>query len=196
MNYKKYNDNELVYMVLENDEDSSNILLKKYSPIINKISWEYYRKFTGYGYEFEDFYQEALAAFYRAIYIYNDSRETLFYSFVTLCIRRNLASFTRSLCSNKNKSIDCLDIDELDYCVEDVNENPFMKDSYKGLENIIREVLFSLPIEASSILELKLNGFTYKEISSLLDIPVSSVEFKSRRARNLLRNKVKNYYCK
>ena len=195
MDYKKYNDNELIYMVQENDEVSTDLLVKKYYPIIFNLSNEYYKKYTGNIYELDDFYQEALSAFYRAIYTYNNSNGALFYTYVVVCIRRSLASFKRITSNNKNSS-NSIDIGEIEYCLEDNSENPDTRDSYKELENIIREVIFSLPLESGSILELKINGFTYKEISKLLDIPMSSVEFKSRRARKLLRSKVNLYYCK
>jgi RNA polymerase sigma factor (sigma-70 family) len=198
MDYKKYNDNELIYMVQENDEVSSGILLKKYAPILMNISKRYYDRSIGCGYELEDFYQEALASFYKAITTYDSSLDVLFYSFVVLCVNRSLSSYTRKIFSHRNKSLDTnnLDINEYDYCIEDIRENPNIRESYKGLENIVRDVIFSLPMESGAILELKINGFTYKEIGVLLDIPMSSVEFRSRRARNILRNKVKAYYCK
>ena len=194
MDYRKYNDNELIYMVQENDEYSNDILFKKYYPIILKLSNEYYNKYTGLVYEFDDFYQEALSAFYRALSNYDCSKGVLFYTFVIICIRRALSSFGRNVCNNK--IIDDIDISELEYCIEDNRENPIVIESFKGLENIIRDVIFSLSLEAGAIIELKVNGFTYKEISILLDIPMSSVEFKSRRARRILRNKVNAYYCK
>ena len=56
MDYKKYNDYELIYMVHENDEVSTNLLLKKYYPIIFKLSHEYYNKYYCSGYELDDFY--------------------------------------------------------------------------------------------------------------------------------------------
>ena len=196
MDYKKLNDNELIYMVQENDEDSTSLLLKKYYPIIFRLSHEYYNKYYYSGYELDDFYQEALSAFYRAINTYNSTKDVLFYTFVVVCIKRALSSFVRVVNSNNKKINDDVDIGKLEYCVEDIRENPNIRDSFKGLENIIREVIFNLSLEAGAILELKINGFTYKEISILLDIPMSSVEFKSRRARRLLRNKVTAYYCK
>lgn len=196
MDYKKYNDNELIYMVQENDEDSTNLLLKKYSPIIYKLSHEYYNMYNGFVYEFEDFYQEALGAFYKAISSYNSSKGILFYTFVVVCIRRALSSFGRTIYSNDKKNFDSVDISILEYCIEDINENPTIRDSYRGLEDIVKDVIFSLSLDAGAIIELKINGFTYKEISKLLDIPISSLEFKSRRARKILRNRVREYYCK
>ena len=196
MDYKRYNDNELIYMVQENDEDSTNLLVKKYSPIILKICNEYHHRYYGYGYEFDDFYQEALSAFYRAIHTYDSIKGVLFYTYVSACIRKALSSFSRKVCNNKKRDIFNTDISELEYCIEDVRENPINRESFKGLENIVKDYIYSLSIDVGAIIELKINGFTYKEISELLDIPMSSVEFKSRRARKILRSKVKSYYCK
>ncbi len=196
MDYKKLNDNELIYMVQENDEDSTDLLVKKYSPIIYKLSLEYYNNYKGFLYEFDDFYQEALNAFYRALFSYNSNKEVLFYTFVVVCIKRALRSFGRKVSSNTKNDISNIDISELEYCIEDEKENPVIRDSFKGLEKIIKDVIFNLSLDVGAILELKLNGFTYKEISKLLDIPMSSVEFRSRRARKLLRNKINAYYCK
>ena len=58
----------------------------------------------------------------------------------------------------------------------------------------IKKYLFSLPMEVSTIMELKLNGFNYREIGTLLDIPFTSVEFKTRRARKELK-KILLKYC-
>lgn len=198
MDYKKYNDNELIYMVHEKDETSSYLLFNKYYPIILKLSKEYSDKFIGCGYELDDFYQEALSAFYRAINAYDDSKDTLFYTFVVVCIKRALSSFGRKIYSEttNNLAIGAIELDKVENYIEDFSENPKVRERFYGLENIIKNVIFSLSLEAGAILELKINGFTYKEISKLLDIPISSVEFKSRRARNILRNKVSTYYCK
>lgn len=198
MDYKKINDNELIYMVQENDESCGDLLLRKYHPIILKISNEYYKKSFGCGYELDDFYQEALVSFYKSLHTYNNSKNVLFYTYTIVCIRRSLMSFCRKIYNIRNKSLDAdsIDINELEYSIEDINENPKVKDSYRGLESIIKDVIFNLPLESGAILELKMNGFTYKEIGKLLDIPMSSVEFRSRKARRILRNKVQAYYCK
>ena len=67
----------------------------------------------------------------------------------------------------------------------------------KSLMKILnKDSNFEVFIFATGMHMLSTYGFTYKEIGILLDIPTSSVEFKSRRARKLLRNKVNAYYCK
>ena len=59
----------------------------------------------------------------------------------------------------------------------------------KGL--YMPEIINKLPIEYSSVLELKMNGFNYREISTLLDIPSSTVEYRIRR----IRKEINQYYC-
>lgn len=198
MDYKKYNDYELVYMVRENDEYSNKLLFEKYVPIILSITNRYYKQYNGLGYDYEDFYQEALAAFYKAISNYDESKETLFYSFVVLCINRSLMSFCRKLAHERKNYFNVIniDIDDLDYEIKDVKNDINNILSFNEIEKVIKEVLFTISIEISSILELKLNGFTYKEISKLLDIPVSSVEFRCRKGKVLLRKRMSEYYCK
>ena len=46
-----------------------------------------------------------------------------------------------------------------------------------------------MDIEESCILELKYNGFTYKEISTLLDISLRRAQFKGRK----ILKEIKNY---
>ena len=44
MKYKSYNDNELIYLIRENDDDSLDILFKKYRPIIISLCNYYYSR--------------------------------------------------------------------------------------------------------------------------------------------------------
>ena len=113
MQYKKYNDYELVYMVREN-ELSKDLLYRKYQPLLRKISEEFYRQYKYYGCDYEDFLQEANIAFEKAIINFDDSKESLFYSFVDLCVKRRLISFSRNI-SNSKKNISAhyyIDINE------------------------------------------------------------------------------------
>lgn len=197
MDYKEYNDYELVYMVKEENEYYTEILFKKYQSIILKLSNKYYRQYKNYGYDYEDFYQEALVSFYKAINNYDNNRNVLLYTFIIVCINRGLLSFIRGI---TNKCVDLnsiyVDINENEFCIADPERDTNTMIDYNELGEIVKKVIFSLPMESGAILELKLNGFTYREIGTLLDIPTSSVEFKSRNARNILRKTVKAYYCK
>lgn len=196
MDYKKYNDYELIDRIRENDDDSRSIMFDKYQPIIRKLAGEYYQKFATYGYQFEDFVQEGMIAFYKALSAYNEQKDSLFYSFVVLCIQRALTSFCRNI-SNVSKNISSnylFDINECSIEDEQSNINAFLKEQEQ--HSFIKDFILNLPLEIGAIIELKWNGFSYREIGILLDIPSSSVEFKSRKARLQLQKKFHKIWCK
>ena len=196
MDYKQFNDYELIDRVRENDDDSNSILFLKYQPILHNIAHEYYKKYSSYGYEYEDFYQEALISFYRALSHFDEGKDVLFYTFVTVCVRRNLSSFCRNI-SIRNNALPSYHFVDLDQCsIEDVESDISMHFNKEEVHSIIKSILLDFPIEVSSIIELHVNGFSYREIGKLLDIPASSVEFRSRKARNILLTRIHNYYCK
>lgn len=49
MDYKQVNDYEVIYMIKENDEEARNLLIRKYKPIINKISNKYISSVKPFG---------------------------------------------------------------------------------------------------------------------------------------------------
>ena len=195
MNYKKYNDYELVYMVRENDDYSQDIIFKKYEPLLKKIAREYYTKYKEFGYDYEDFYQEAMIIFQKALLTYNEDKNIIFYTYVVACVKKGLSSFCRNILHNRNSVhlSKCLDTSDV---VVSVDDNASKNIDYLQFESICKDVIYSLNSEASAIMELKLNGFTYKEIGVLLDIPSSTVEYKGRKGRKLLREELSKLYTK
>ena len=172
MNYKNYNDYELIYMVQENDEDSYNTLFQKYIPIIRNIAITYYKKYSSYGYELDDFVQEGYVAFQKAVKKYNPSRDALFYTFVVLCIHRNLISFCQTItCEKKNISNTHFIPFEDDYLSDGIDS---VSDYFMELDlyHSIWDIVYQNSLETISIFELRWNHFKFREISILLDIPV------------------------
>jgi len=61
----------------------------------------------------------------------------------------------------------------------------------------ITNALNSLAVDFRSIIILSdLEGFTYEELSKILDIPIGTVRSRLHRARNLLKEKLKEYATK
>ena len=195
MNYKNYNDYELIYMVRENDELSKNIIMEKYIPIIRKIASEYYQKFSNYGFEYEDFLQEAQLAFYQALGKYDESKNVLFYTFVNMYIRNKMASFCRAISSKKISFVNtnAIPLENDDY--EDIKSNLDIISHEQDFQKVIHDVIYSSPFLLGVILELRYNDFTFREISKLLDIPLSTVQYWSRKLRKEVSLQLqKNYY--
>ena len=194
MNYKVYNDYELIYMIRENDDYSRDILYQKYNPIIRKIASDYYSRFSNYGYDYDDFVQEAYILFQKSLKYYNEKKSCLFYTFVIMCIKRGLSSFCHRISSN-NKSVSMsnyVDIDDLPIMDMNVNlDDCIIQDEF---EKKLKKLLFDLPFEISNVFELRINSFSYSEISSLLDIPLSTVNFRCKKVRDAIRHLFDNYY--
>ena len=196
MNYQGYNDYELIYMIQENDENSKGILYEKYFPIIRSIASSFYDIYKNSGYDYDDFVQEGMIGFQKALVSYDENKGSLFYTFVIVCIRRHLISFTRKI-SRSYKDLSFFPIGEGDEVnIPDTSSNlELIMDEYE-IQHIYMDIIYNASLLEGAILELKINDFTYREISVLLDIPLSSVEFKSRRVRKTLKNKLSQYYCK
>ena len=187
MSYKNYNDFELLYMIKNNDNNSFNILFNKYLPIMKRISFDFYSCYNVYGYDLDDFQQEAFIAFSKAIDSFDESKNILFYTFVIVCIRRNMITFCKKIsCEKKNISNKYfVNIDD-SYVCEESNIDKYF--SYKDKIENIKNIFLNLDFDDACIFELRYNGFNYREISILLDLPIRHVQFVGRKLKNILDN--------
>ena len=184
MVYKDINDYYLIDMICENDELSYGMLFDKYRPLIKKIASNFYRNYKNYGYEYDDFLQEGYLGFYKALKNFNLNKSVLFYTFVSLCVNRQLISFVNKI-SSKAYNYILLPLDEYDLIYTGVKEN---NDYY--LEELINEVINESSIEDASVFELRYNNFSYKEIEVLLDIDYAQAEYRYRKLKLLLKDKL------
>lgn len=190
MNYKNYNDYELISMVRENDEFSYYSLFEKYKPIVKNISKEFYDRYSDYGYDYDDFIQEGYVGFQNALNKYDSSKGALFYTFVELCIRRRLLSFTKNI-SLPKKNISnkyFISLDDLDVRDNSVSLNDEL--DYEDTMNIIKDVLYSLDLKYTAPFELKMNNFSLKEISILLEVSINSVSYRVNLVRDEIRTRI------
>ncbi len=190
MNYKNYNDYELISMVRENDEFSYYSLFEKYKPIVKNISKEFYDRYSDYGYDYDDFIQEGYVGFQNALNKYDSSKGALFYTFVELCIRRRLLSFTKNISLPKrnisNKYF--ISLDDLDVRDNSVSLNDEL--DYEDTMNIIKDVLYSLDLKYTAPFELKMNNFSLKEISILLEVSINSISYRVNLVRDEIRTRI------
>ena len=184
MVYKDINDYYLIDMICENDELSYGMLFDKYRPLIKKIASNFYRNYKNYGYEYDDFLQEGYLGFYKTLKNFNLNKSVLFYTFVSLCVNRQLISFVNKI-SSKAYNYILLPLDEYDLIYTGVKDN---YDYY--LEELIKEVLNESSIEDASVFELRYNNFSYKEIEVLLDIDYAQAEYRYRKLKLLLKDKI------
>lgn len=193
MNYQKYNDYELIYQVRENNEYAQDIMYSKYCGILKKISSEYFAKYNKYGAEYIDFLQEANIAFYQSMNSFSEKNNTLFYTFMIMCVHRRLISYCNHL-SSYSKNISNTNLVEIDkYQFVDNKSNVEKIAEINELEKVIKKIIFDFPILYGSVLELRYNGFTLAEIARLLDISRSSVEYYYGKIKKNIYKNIKNY---
>lgn len=196
MNYENFNDNELIFMVKEQDEDAQNILYDKYYYLIRKIINKYQKICYVLSIDIKDLLQESLITFYNAINNYNEDYNASFKTFLTLCIERRINNIIRYYNSSKQKSLSnyiSLDrIEELNLTnkISDNKNDPLVIIS--DLDNIsnIKKILSKQEL---NVFILLLKGLSYKEIGLKLNLTYKAVDSTVSRIRKKLKN---NLYIK
>lgn len=176
MNYKGINDYELIYRIRENsDEDAINDLIFKYEPLIAKLAQKYYVKNVCQGVDINDFMQEGRIAVVKALKSFDFNSSSLFYTYVSVCINRHFITYCRGLAALKHNVLNYSVSEDIFACLSDFSYEPFKCLDSKCYDLELMNNIYSLKLIDGSILELRYNGFSYKEISELLDISISSV---------------------
>jgi len=201
--YKDENDYELLYLVSENNDDARDIFFKKYDNLIKMKASKYTSFVLSKGYDFNDLFQEGRLGLTQAINDYKEQKDVQFSTFANLCIERQIASFLRNIARDKHKILnDSLSLDTTtnsvgrpltELILDDKNIDPEV--SFIEMEE--KEELFSkidkvLTEGERDVFNLRVQGFTYKEISQLLNTTEKAVD----RTMSRIKNKISNIIYK
>ena len=179
MDYKKLNDNELVYLCSENNEDAVLVMIDKYRNCILNILKEYLKEYDIRGMEIADLYQEGLIGLIHAIKTFNQNKDTTFYTYANACIKNSIVSAMRQSFRKKNNILN--NSYSLDNLIEDSNYSFYeiFKDDNSDLstllldkessDELINKIRAKLSESENEIFELRLKGLSNLEISELLD---------------------------
>ncbi|HIR48592.1 MAG TPA: sigma-70 family RNA polymerase sigma factor [Candidatus Faecimonas gallistercoris] len=196
MDYKEFNDYELLYLISEDTDNSYDILFQKYLPIIKSIAKKYCSFVQNHGAEFQDLIQEGYLGLNNAIVGFKDNYNNIFYTYACLCIERQIFTYCRSLSAQKHHILNASLPDELYSCtlIEDTSDQSnFFRIHSLELQNEFFHASYSLDFETRCVFELRFNGFSYREISKLLDISLSRVDSKISKARKYMRKVLEIY---
>lgn len=191
MNYKDYNDNELVYLIRERDENALDLVIRKYEPVIKSLAFYYVKKYNNLKLDSEDLSQEARLTLYKCLLNY-DNKDVYFYTYAVFCIKRCMFTIIKKSFNDTNNSY---------YSVDDDDNYLQISDNSEELLSLYEDNLFinkiinfknSLDFIDSLIFELKYNYFSYKDISNLLEIDIKKIDNRLSK----IRNKLKNYLIK
>ena len=187
MNYKSINDYEVLYMIRENSEEAKDLMYEKYMPIVKKMASAFYASNKNLGVEYEDYIQEGMIALNKAINTYNEKKDVLFFTYFNSVINKHFNSYIRALKANKHTVLNqSIRYSEIFYNVLDEKNSNYVGNM---VEEEFTEMKNFLDFKFSVLFELRYNGFTYKEISKLLDIPVGTVQSRIKKMRRILQNK-------
>ena len=90
----QYNDNELIYMIKE-DEEALNFLIEKYEPLFRSLSYSFAKKYSYRGIEVEDLVQQCRITLCKVVDRYDYNREVLFYSYLLVCLKGAILKYCR-----------------------------------------------------------------------------------------------------
>ena len=190
---REMNDYELVSLAQENNEEAGEILYRKYQPLILKKSNKYFKYMQNKGVELTDLIQECTIGFEEAIQQFNESDNTSFYTFASICMDRQLMSeLTRQ---NRDKyrflneaipleSIDGDDEGSLINCIGDNRNNPeeglLLDENFK---EIYLKIVNKLTDFEECVFRLRLQDFDYQEIALIMDRDTKSIDNAIQRIR-------------
>lgn len=179
------NDNELIELSHNKNEESINILIDKYKPIINKIIKELLYKYEIKGIDYNDLYQEGMLGLMNAIEHYNTSKNILFYTFACVCIKSSIISELRRTFRNKNKyfneSVSFEELTDKSSLINDLfvdsNSNPdsilINREEEKEFIDSFKNIL---TLREKEVFELKMNDFTNDEIAAVTNKSKKEIE--------------------
>jgi RNA polymerase sporulation-specific sigma factor len=196
-NYDILTDEQLIDEIRNGDEEATEYLIKKYSPLVMKST----RTLFLIGADTEDLTQEGLIGLFKAIQSNKPDNNASFFTFAQLCIKRQI--YTAIKASNREKhsplnsyislyaSTGESDIELIENLEADRSTDP--EHIILSRENILRvnELLSSkLSKMEQTVLPLYLDGLSYNDIAKKLDKPTKSID----NAISRIRDKLKTFY--
>ena len=195
MNYKDFNDYELIDKIYSFDEDANEIMIYKYRPLIVNIA-EKMIKYCNGGVTLDDLVQEGMVALNEAVNTFDEEKEANFGTYAKICITRRITSIVKSTRTYKNKYINeavSLDNDDEDTVVDmfliDNTANPLdMVSDYEWQQRVLDKLTEELTDMERQVFELKKNDFNYREIAEILEKKPKTIDNTLQRIKAKLKN--------
>ena len=201
MDYKNYNDHELIMLISENNDDARNIIYEKYHYIIDIIFKKYYKTALALSIEPSDLFQDALLGFTDAINRYNEEDTASFATFATMCVDRRIKTSIRNANTNKNKAMQdtvSLEYEYDDYLTlkdlikDDSSIDPLetisKEEDFKELDNQILNTLSDSEIQVYQLLK---EDYDYHEIAKILNKEPKQIDNTIQRIKKKIKSLLK-----
>lgn len=196
--YLDYDDEELLYLISDNNDETKEIICKKYKPVISFYANKYSIYVEGKGIDYNDLYQEGLIGLLNAINNFKEQKDIKFSTFAFLCIKRKILTAVKN--ANRKKHSILNESYSLDYKQDDDirSFDNTLSTTYGGLEDVLvgkedseyfnRRLNDDLTDFERMVYDLRINDFTYEEIAQTLGKTQKSIE----RTLDRIRIKIKD----
>lgn len=176
----------LIKKAKQHDNDAMEELLQMFKPKVIAISREYFLV----GAEFDDLIQEGMIGLYKAISVYDESKNHNFSAFASLCIHRQIQNAVKNANRKKNNPLNSyVPIKYYDGSNASDEDNVLrlvIADEDSDVEKIyidkeintivISKVKNLLTEEQFKILEMFINGESYSHIAELTNLTSKKVD--------------------
>lgn len=199
MKYSGMNDYELLSYISE-DGTANEIIFKKYKPLIVETANRLYIYCKKMGVEINDLIQEGLVGLNKAINTFSESHATTFYTYASKCINRSIISYIVRLGRLKNKVLndslflELYDEDQSNGFGKSLADNSYNPEniliSEEGKKEILDIIDNYLTDFEKEVINLKINGFKYKEIADMLGKDVKFIDNCIQKIKNKIRLKL------
>ena len=193
------NDYELLSYVSE-DESANEMIFKKYKPLIVETANNLYIYCKKMGVEINDLIQEGMVGLNKAINSFSESHETTFYTYASRCINRSIISYIVRLGRLKNKVLnnsvflELYDEDQSNGFGKSIADNSYNPENILISEESKKEILDIIDNDLNEfereVINLKINGFKYKEIADMLGKDVKYIDNCIQKIKNKIRLKL------
>lgn len=197
--FQRMTDENVVGLAQNGNQDATEYMLKKYSPLVKKSIRTLYL----IGADTEDLSQEGMIGLFKAIQNYESGSNASFYTFAKICVDRQIYSAIKA--SNRKKhsplnsyiSFYSRNNEEEEELIDNLeagrNSNPehvvLDQENASQIEMLLESHLSKMEKE---ILPLYLDGMSYTEIANRLGKTTKSIDNAVQR----IRDKVKKLYLK
>lgn len=200
MDYKDYNDYELLDFISEGNEDANDIMIKKYTPLINSFSNRMLKYCGNNGIDFNDLKQEGFIGLNDALKTFSEQKNCTFYTYAKKCIERKIISALISSNRLKHRVLNeslSFDAEEnyVDKLLKDENNNPLViVENIEIQESLLNNVKNILTDYETQVFELLITDFNYKEIADILGKSPKAIDNTIQRIRFKVKDIINNNY--
>ncbi len=183
---KRVSDEELIARFQQGDQQAFDILVHRYKDQL--LNFVY--RFVGNRNDAEDIVQETFLRVYKNKHYY---KEIAKFSTWIYTIAGNLAKTElRKRKRRKLFSVSNFMNEEKDYDIPDTERNPELEVDGTIKDDIIQKAIEKLPPKFKEVILLRdVQGFSYEEISQILNIPLGTVKSRVNRGRLKLQEDLK-----